>query len=60
MKYGIWRKIVIGLYQNIVYKQYVPGVIGFTGSANYGITPVASSTTSSTYFTGYNSTVRFI
>ena len=54
------RKIVIGLYQNIVYNQYVPGVIGFQGSATYGITPIASSTTSSTYFTGYNSTVRFI
>ena len=49
------RKIVAGMLQHIVYDFYVPSVLGFQGSEKYGILTVKSG-----YFTGYDTTVRFI
>ena len=54
------RRIIASILQRIVYNQYVPGVIGFQGSTKYGILPINTTVSASPYFTGYDSTVRFI
>lgn len=48
------RRIMIAVYQHIIYDQYVPSVIGAAGNKEFNLNP----TTDDTYFEGYNSDVN--
>jgi len=49
------RRIMLGIYQHIVFNEYVPGVIGRIGARSaLTVQPLGS------YWTGYNSSVKII
>jgi hypothetical protein len=50
------RKILIGIYQNIIYNEFLPALIGWNTAAMFDLVPL--STTS--YYGGYNSNVSII
>ena len=47
------RKILIGIYQNIIYSEWLPAIIGWNTAALFDLAPLNTSV----YFAGYNSKV---
>jgi peroxidase len=47
------RRIVLSVYQHIIYNEFVPTVIGFNAAQLFEILPLKTKT----YFTGYDQTV---
>ena len=47
------RKILIGIYQNIIYSEWLPAIIGWNTAALFDLAPLNTPA----YFAGYNSNV---
>jgi peroxidase len=51
--YSETRKIMIGIFQHIVYSEYLPALIGFNNAGVFDLVPLSSKK----YYSGYNPNV---
>lgn len=48
------RKIMIGVYQNIVYNEYLPAIIGWNTAAMFDLVPLSTNS----YYSGYSANIN--